>query len=342
MEIGIIGAGVAGIGAAYELRGTGAEVTILEKSRGVGGRAATRRKNGCVYDHGANYVTPDPEIEAFMWGLEGDGADPDDERLAEIDEPVWTFDSSGAISPGEERDRPALTYTDGITRFAKDVFASADALLDLETRVESIIRDGDRWRVESEDSRNKFDALVLTPPAPQTATLLSDADWNDPLREALVDAIESVPYRTILSLVLHYPFEFGRPYYALVNTDKDHEVGWCSREECKPGHVPDGESLLVAQMAPEWSLERYGEPEERVAGAAADLVSELLDEPRLASPDWTDCQRWRHALPDDGVDTDILDRVADEALFFAGDWVAGEGRVTAAFESGRELGRRLV
>ncbi|GAB6880489.1 hypothetical protein JCM17823_27630 [Halorubrum gandharaense] len=34
-------------------------MTLLEKSRGVGGRAATRRRNGCRYDHGANYVNPD-------------------------------------------------------------------------------------------------------------------------------------------------------------------------------------------------------------------------------------------------------------------------------------------
>lgn len=341
MEIGIIGAGVAGLGVAYELRGADAEVTLLEKSRGVGGRTATRRKNGCVYDHGANYITPDPDLEGFMRGLEGERTDSDHGRLVEIEEPVWTFDSSGTISPGEERDRPALTYADGITRFAKNVLATTDATLELETRVESLARDGDRWRVESGEQVYRFDALVLTPPAPQTATLLADADWDDPRRAGLVGAIESVPYRTILSVLLHYPVELDRPYYALVNTDKDHEVGWCSREECKAGHVPDGESLLVAQMAPEWSLERYDEPEERIASAAADVVSELLDEPRLASPDWTDSQCWRHALPDEGVDTDVLARAESSALFFVGDWVTGEGRVAAAFESGRDLGRRL-
>lgn len=338
MEIGIIGAGVAGIGVAYELRDTSTEVTLVEKSRGVGGRAATRRQDGCVYDHGANYITPDPDLEAFMRAA---GPDSDGERLTEIEEPVWTFDSSGAVSPGEERDRPALTYEDGITRFAKTVLSSTDATLELETRVESIARDGGRWRVESEEERYGFDALVLTPPAPQTAALLENADWDAPLRRELVDAIESVPYRTVLSVILHYPFEIDRPYYALVNTDKDHEIGWCSREECKSGHVPDGESILIVQMAPEWSLERYGEPEEAITEAAAGCVADLLDEPRLANPDWTDCGRWRHALPDDGVDTEDLDRAADDALFVAGDWVAGDGRVGVAFENGRELGRQL-
>lgn len=47
MEIGIVGASVAGLGVAYGLRGTDIEVTLLEKDREVGGRATTRRENGC-------------------------------------------------------------------------------------------------------------------------------------------------------------------------------------------------------------------------------------------------------------------------------------------------------
>lgn len=334
LEIGIVGAGVAGVGAAYELREVDAEVTLLEKSHGVGGRAATRRRNDCVYDHGANYVTPDEGFEGFMHEIGSEGP-------VEIEAPVWTFDSSGGIEPGEERDRPALTYEDGITRFAKDVISHADVTLETGTRVESVGREDDHWRVESEDREYALDALVVTPPAPQTATLLADADWDDPLRGELVDVVEAVPYRTILTAVLHYPFAIDRPYYALVNTDGDHEIGWLSREECKPGRVPDGQSLLIVQMAPEWSLERYGEPGEAIAEAAAGRAADLLEEPRIGTPDWTDHQRWRHALPDEAVDDDVLARTEERSLYLAGDWVAGEGRVAAAFESGREVGRRL-
>jgi renalase len=335
MEITIIGAGVAGLGAAYELRETDAEVTIIEKSRGVGGRAATRRKNGCTYDHGANYVTPDDDLEELIDDLGTEG-------LIEIEAPVWTFDSEGEIGPGKESDRPALTYEEGITQFSKRVLSRADATLDTDTRIETIARDGERWRVESEDSKYEFDALVMTPPAPQTAALLAEAEWDDSIRTDLEREIEAVPYRTILSVLLHYPFEIDRPYYALVNTDKNHEIGWLSREECKTGHVPDGESLFVVQMAPDWSIERYGETEEAIAEAAAELAADLLEEPYLSTPDWTDIQRWRHALPDDGADSSTIERGEEHSLFFAGDWVAGEGRVAAAFETGREVGRRLL
>ena len=50
------------------------------------------------------------------------------------------------------------------------------------------------------------------------------------------------------------------PYYALVNTDKEHDVGWVAREECKAGHVPDGETLLVVQASPAWADTHYDDP----------------------------------------------------------------------------------
>ena len=54
-KLAIIGAGPSGLAAAYALKDEPLEITMLEKSRGVSGRAATRRREGACYDHGANY-----------------------------------------------------------------------------------------------------------------------------------------------------------------------------------------------------------------------------------------------------------------------------------------------
>jgi hypothetical protein len=181
----------------------------------------------------------------------------------------------------------------------------------------------------------------LTPPAPQTAAILDSSALDEELREEIAAEIGGVGYRTQITAVLHYSFSIDPPYYALINTDHDHEIAWLSREECKAGHVPDGECLLIAQMAPEWSLERYEEPESEITGAAADLVGELFEDERFADPDWTDIQHWRFALPEGGVDADVLAGAEDEGLFFAGDWVVGEGRVHEALRSGLETGERI-
>ena len=56
-RVAIVGAGVAGLAAARRLAGHGIPVTVLEKSRGLGGRCATRRvrtgSDELRFDHGA-------------------------------------------------------------------------------------------------------------------------------------------------------------------------------------------------------------------------------------------------------------------------------------------------
>ena len=55
--VAIVGAGIAGLVAARTLRDHGLDVRIFEKSRGVGGRMATRRTDDGSFDHGAQYFT---------------------------------------------------------------------------------------------------------------------------------------------------------------------------------------------------------------------------------------------------------------------------------------------
>jgi hypothetical protein len=95
-------------------------------------------------------------------------------------------------------------------------------------------------------------------------------------------------------------------------------------------------------MSPDWSVEYYDLDDAALTDAAADAVAGLLDDAELASPDWTDTQRWRYALPDDGVDESKIERAAAHDLYFAGDWVVGEGRVHAALRNGLETGERIA
>jgi predicted NAD/FAD-dependent oxidoreductase len=44
--IAVVGAGIAGLLLARELKARGAEVVVFEKSRGLGGRMATKRVGG--------------------------------------------------------------------------------------------------------------------------------------------------------------------------------------------------------------------------------------------------------------------------------------------------------
>jgi len=345
-ELCIVGAGLAGVGIAYRLRDEPVEVTILEKSRGVGGRAATRRRNDCRYDHGANYLKDsDGRTDELVREL-------GDEGLVDIDQPIWTFDADGEVTPGDRQEAHKWTWTEGITQFAKRLLDRTDATVNKATRVDGLSRTAEGWTLSDTDggSHGPFEQVVLTPPAPQTAELLASTTIDDEASTdgvtdqlaAATDAVGEVPYRTIRTFVLQYPFAVDRPYYALINTDRDHPIGWLARESCKRGHVPDGESLLIVQMAPDWSTDYYDDPLESAAEEVAEMVAELLDDDRLVEPGWVDDQGWRYAQPNAGLDNVTVSDLREHGLYVAGDWLVGEGRAHKAFWNGVDVGEALV
>jgi len=352
-DVGIVGAGAGAAAAAFVIDRTvpDADVTIVEKSGGLCGRAATRRHDSLTYDYGANYLKSDDDrvVELITETL-------DDEGLVDVTDPVYTFEADGEVSPGRDADEHKWSYRQGLTQIAKRLFGRTDATIHRRTRVETVRRvggtgaadgdgaDDDRWELDDDDggTHGPFDVLLMNPPAPQTADLLRTAEWDDPLRETVVEAVGAVEYGSVWTAVLHYPFALEVPYYALVNTDKEHTVGWISREECKAGHVPDGETLLVVQASDAWSTAHYDdEPAENVAALAAH-TADILGDDRIADPAWTDHQGWRYALPEDGVDAGPIDSARDAGLYLLGDWVAGEGRLHAALANGLDVGERVA
>lgn len=61
-DIVVIGAGMAGLVCAQQLSQAGYSVLVLDKSRGLGGRLATRRLHGTWADRGACYLKPKGEL----------------------------------------------------------------------------------------------------------------------------------------------------------------------------------------------------------------------------------------------------------------------------------------
>lgn len=55
-KIAVIGAGIAGLTCAYELKKAGFDVTVFEKNKRVGGRMASRVKDDFIFDIGADHL----------------------------------------------------------------------------------------------------------------------------------------------------------------------------------------------------------------------------------------------------------------------------------------------
>lgn len=340
-HVGVVGAGAGSAALCYLLDSTvpDVEITVLEKSGGVCGRAATRRRSAITYDYGANYIKSDDKRvnELLTETLDAGG-------LVNIEEPIYVFEQDEEVSEGRSNDASRWSYETGLTRCAKQLFGQTDVQVHQNTRVAYPRYRDDTWTLVDTQSNEwgPFDYVVFNPPAPQTSELLSEADWDSPLRDELVDAIDAVPYRSLWSAVLHYPYRIEKPYYALVNTDKEHDIGWISREECKSGHVPADESVLIVQASPEWSERNENRSPEKNNTRLAAMTAEIMNDERLSDPDWTDHQFWRYALPDRGVNTGPVQSAQDVGLYCVGDWVAGEARVHAALRNGLDVGERIA
>jgi hypothetical protein len=121
-----------------------ADLTVLEKSGGLGGRAATRRHGDLTYDYGANYVkaADDRVNELLTDTLDEDG-------LVDVREPIFTFDRTGEVSPGREPDEATWSYEQGLTQVATRLYGRTDAESHRRTRIETMRHDADggpgRW-----------------------------------------------------------------------------------------------------------------------------------------------------------------------------------------------------
>jgi renalase len=337
MHLAIVGAGMAGLSAAREMRRRRPDlmITIYEKSRGFGGRVATRRRDGFVFDHGAQVIkAPDASMEHLLT------AELPIEELRRMDRPVYVFHTDGTIAEGDPtlNAEPSWFYAGGLNRLGK--LLAADLDVRLETRIAALRREAGsaRWMLFDAQGAHvgTADAVLLTPPAPQTAEILAMSDFDPPLRDMLVRELIHVPYRRCLTVTLAYNRPIERPFYALVNVDRQHPMAWLALEHTKGSErCPPGHSLLIAQMAGPFSMQQWDAPAEELASAVIEIVSMALGED-LRPPLWYDRQGWRYALPDGMANPAVLN-TTQTGLFFAGDYTVGLGRIHLAIRSGQEI-----
>lgn len=345
-RLAIVGAGVSGLSAAWNLRAHPFEVTILEKSRGYSGRAATRGKYGARYDHGANFVVPstDRVRDLLFEQLPTDDLHP-------IDGDIWTFDGDGTLqSPnGESDDTEMWTYAKGISTLGKLMARSIPAVKQTETRIASLHRRDGVWTLADTDGGRygPFDAVLMTPPAPQTAEILTASAESLPSHRDTLTGLSSAVSEAKYHAQFTYVFGYDRPirrhgdYHGLKNADGQHDISWISFEHDKPERVEQGESVVVIQMSPRWTSSKVDADPDSFLSDAKEKAADVLDA-SLKRPTWYDTQRWRYSLPECGADGEQLAQGADIGLFFAGDYVAGKGRIADAIETGFDAATSIL
>lgn len=339
-SIAIIGAGVSGLAAAHILRDAGYTVTLYEKSAAPGGRAATRQREGFIYDHGAQYIKHG-KAESVTFILERFPSP----ELIDISKPVWTFDGAGTIHEGdpEQNAEPKWSYRYGL-RTLPQLMAST-LTIRYQTQITRVQQTSTGWLLFTSDGTQVGDAaqLLITLPAQQAIDLLQTSELDNSLRTQIAMQLGQAHYNPLISVMLGYrPRPRTRPYYALVNTDKAHQISWLAWEHEKaPERAPADAGLLIAQMEPGYSQQHRETNHDEIIRDVASRVSVLIEEP-LLQPIFADIQYWRYALPSAKTDANALNALTLPAgLAFCGDSFVG-GRLHLALEHGISVARQLT
>jgi len=322
LEIAVIGAGISGLVCARLLTESGNRVRIFDKARGPGGRMATRRAGPLRFDHGAQYFTVrNPRFRRWVESWEADGlAARWTGRLAVV--------RGGEIVPKDD-ETERWVGVPGMSSICRRLATGLDVNFGI--RVVHLARSDGRWELRAHEGADlgRFDAVVVSAPAPQTAALLAA---SAPGLSELADHVEMDPCWAVM---VSYPHTLGLPFDGAFIEEA--ALGWIAHNSAKPGRPP-GEAWVL-HASPEWSREHL-ELDREVAGQwLADAFREALGRD-LPPPATLVAHRWRFALPVNPLAEPCL---FDEELAVAacGDW-AGGPRVEGAFLSGCAAAERIA
>jgi len=301
----IVGAGLTSLVVANRLREAGRQsITVLDKSRGVGGRMATRRSDTAKFDHGAQFYSLRPEITPLheRW------------QAAGLVEP-W-FEANGSMR---------MRAPAGMTSLAKNLSEGLD--LKLGQEVASLERAGGGWCLRTKGGESfEADRVLLTCPMPQALALLKNS---------------AIPFDPKLSAIIYAKALVG--LFEGVTASIPLPAGYLEKPNAEIQSVADQRAKGVSPsaawtvtMSPEFS-ERYFEEEDSVSTELLVQAVRKLDSSFAYSS--LQLKKWRYSHPLERAEGEYS--VVAPGLVLAGD-AFGRPSLNGAAASAEAVARHLI
>jgi len=322
-KVAIIGAGISGLACARKLYDEGMQVTLFEKSRGLGGRMATRRiESEQQFDHGAQYFTvTDPQFETHVsdWLEEGvialwNG------RISKLTNGVVN-----ATDPTTDR----YVGVPGMNSVCHYLAAGIDIRLNRQIRPPE--SHGEQWHLSDEQGHavGTFDIVLISAPAPQTTRLLASVP-------DLQKLLETVQMNGCWAAMLSFEESLNLPFEGAFVEES--LLSWIACDSCKPNRHPSMEAWVL-HASQEWTSIHLEDDPADVLNAMLNAFWQTTGAARQ-TPIVALCHRWRYAIPLEPLKCqsryDAIHRVG-----VCGDWCQTP-RVEGAFLSGLHLAERVL
>ncbi len=318
MKIAVIGAGIAGLVAARELQALGHRVDLFEKSRGRGGRLATRRLDWGAMDIGAQYFTA--REPAFLHQVEA-------WCNAGVAAP-WTFtpyrvDGTSLLPSPDEI--PRFVGTPAMNSVAHQL--SEGLTIEFNLRIKSLSRQGGDWYLldQAQSQHGPYNWVILAIPPVQAVDLLA--------HEITLEAAQQHNLMPCWALVLSSQGEVSPEIQGIFG---DETISWVSRLSARPGRSKpvDSDDLWLLHFSSEWSTIHEKMPHAHIVEQGESWLSRVLDRDLHIRQEHL--HFWRYAKlanPGEGPGPLVS---SDEGLALIGDWCNG-GRVEGAYMSALTL-----
>ena len=335
MKIAVIGAGVAGLTAGRVLAESGHEVVIFEKSRGYGGRLATRyagKDNNSKVDHGLPYIeVSSADIEPLISELTNSGV------LVPWKGPFVHCNANGEISTVKPNKKRYIA-PEGMNQVGKKLARMVDVRT--ETKVSGVTHIGeDRTKKRSwmlnfpTGLTENFDAVIIAAPSKKAYAILNTTiDEVQTLK--LLREVDDVEYYPSFSLMVGYG-ETEFPDWAMMTCENE-VIESITNEASKRGE--GAECSFVVHTTAEFAEKYKDSDAEEVEEIILDELAGILGG-WSALPEWKQLHFWRYSKAANPLPYPFMEVVGNDApIALAGSYMNGDS-VESAYLSGLAIGK---
>jgi renalase len=307
-DIAIIGAGLAGITCGQYLQQQGQNIVFLEKSRGLGGRMATRRLHNTIADHGAKFLTS---------------------QGIHTQELITTLMAKGVVTPWQGR-ADCYVAPLGMSAIAKNLATGLD--IRLNHKVDKINSTDQGWSIFfaatdlDHPTPIAAKALILAIPAPQALDLLlplGSLDEN-PLDSSYLTQLAGVEYDACITVMAGYEPEFQQtldiqnPTWQAATFPEDSTLAWVGIDSSKRSQSP--QPIVVLHSTPDFAAQHLESVDLNSLGQELLNIASTHLLPELNSPQWFQVHRWRYAQPKTFLYIPCFPAPTTSPLVCCGDW----------------------